>query len=375
MEKAIFTLPVWVTIFGGQLLDRSTLINMDIFLALSWIGYFYFLENRGLKLLFLIIGVWTKSLLGFYPLLLESILFYKQKHKTSFALKQITVVFIASLWYLFSYLKYGQTFISEHFIDHLVKRITTPIELHFGGRLFYAQVFLENFKWLSLIIIFSLCLIGLNLLWSLKKKGLRKFVAEFDSPYLILLSALPFFVFLTFTKAKLHWYLSSLIPLFALTTPYLFFKLSKWKLLRNLFFMGTLFYCVSLFTQETYLLKLNYTIPNKTQIGLCLAKKQKNNLPVLYYVSEEERKLQNVLEAAHLDIGSSYIYGGAPAFVYYANHPVVFYYKLAPFSQALKRQKHPIVVIHRLDYKEQANLFTDFREFCDNEDWIALINK
>lgn len=122
-------------------MEISTLLNTDIIIALSWLGYFYYFSSFCKRTFFLILGVWSKSLVGFYPLILDFFYFFAQKKyrsfkKTAFFVKELLIqIMLASLWYFYAYLNFGPYFIKTHFYDQIFKRVEKPIELHFGNNL------------------------------------------------------------------------------------------------------------------------------------------------------------------------------------------------------------------------------------------------
>ncbi|MGB9707274.1 MAG: ArnT family glycosyltransferase, partial [Microgenomates group bacterium] len=78
---AFFT--VFITSFTPLSIQRAYTVNMDVFLGIGWFGYFLFYPNLTLSTLFLSLAVFSKSLLGFYPIFLNfgyySFLFINKK--------------------------------------------------------------------------------------------------------------------------------------------------------------------------------------------------------------------------------------------------------------------------------------------------------
>jgi hypothetical protein len=105
-----------------------------------------------------------------------------------------------------------------------------------------------------------------------------------------------------------------------------------------------LFFARHIITQTFY----TYKIPDKTELALCIDQKLKSNISsIVYLVSTQERSDAQVIEAANLQIGSSFIYGSAPAFVFYSNRPVSFYY--SPEKLLSEGLGHGTLVVHEED--------------------------
>ena len=62
-------------------IDRAALLNSDMLIAIGWMGYLLYQDQYWLKLFFITLGVWSKSVLGLYPLFIDAglSLFRKQK--------------------------------------------------------------------------------------------------------------------------------------------------------------------------------------------------------------------------------------------------------------------------------------------------------
>jgi uncharacterized membrane protein len=86
--------------------------------------------------------------------------------------------------------------------------------------------------------------------------------------YLILFSPVPFFLLLALSKSKISWYFTTIIPLFALTIPYVFLRIkNKW--MQNVlgFIVITMF--VIRFIPQTYALKVTSDNRNdRIRVGL-----------------------------------------------------------------------------------------------------------
>jgi 4-amino-4-deoxy-L-arabinose transferase-like glycosyltransferase len=61
---------VIITAYLPSYMQRSQVVNVDVFLVIGWFGYALFYKQRFLGTIFLLIGVLSKSLLGFYPMMM-----------------------------------------------------------------------------------------------------------------------------------------------------------------------------------------------------------------------------------------------------------------------------------------------------------------
>lgn len=361
-------LPVFTLAASPPFIERATLLNSDIFVAASWLGYFLFWDKYWYKLIFLTIGVWSKSVLGFYPLLIElfywvwQFVFYHKKIRLNLnlILKSFLLIFISSLWYIAGLLKFGWFFVENHFLSQMLKRLYVPIELHFGNKFFYFNYLWENLKYMNLLLIIGYLLLGYNLIRNkLKIKPLD----------LILLSPLPFLILLTFMKTKITWYVVIFLPFLILLIPYLYSKLES-KILKYIlvFFVGA--YFALNFFRQTFFLKINYSEPDKLKLARCLSKT--NTKEVAFLVDEEERKVKNFLEAAHYDTTSSFLYGGSPSFVFYVQKKVDYYYDADQFTINLPQS--PLIVLSSADLKTNKKitaLIKTRKSLCQSNNWLA----
>lgn len=166
-NKIVFITPVLITASTPLFLDKATTLNTDILVSTSILGYFLYYKNNLIKTLFLLLGVWSKSVIGFFPLIIEPVLILKDfKDKKKLLAKTGLLLFqilLGSLWYFYAYAEYGDYFIKSHFFAQIYKRLILPIELHFGNKWFYFIALYQNFKLLSFFISAGLMLIAANL--------------------------------------------------------------------------------------------------------------------------------------------------------------------------------------------------------------------
>ncbi len=351
-------------------LERTTLLNSDIFIAVSWLGYFLFWDKYWAKLFFLTLGVWSKSVLGFYPLLIEifyelwQLIFHQKKLHLNLKLisKYLLMITLPSLWYIVGYFKFGQFFIANHFLSQVLKRLYVPIELHFGGKFFYFNYLWEKMGIINLLFVIGYILFGFNILKKIPKYKIKLFD-------LILFSPLPFLTLLTIMRTKITWYVIIFLPLLCLLIAYLYMKLNQKILKYGLIIFITGYFFLN-FIPQTFLLKVNYSPPEKLKLAQCLSKTKYKKIAFL--VDEEERKVKNFLEAAHYDTTSSFLYGGSPSFVYYINKKVDYFYSIDSFIN--ETNKYQLLVSSKKD-KDMSlqKLEKNSIKICDSENWISII--
>ncbi len=375
-RQAAYLLPVLIVASSSLFIEKSLLLNTDIIVALSWVGYFLFRENFFMKLFFLLLGVFSKSVFGFYPLLIEALTIQKSDLKQENIFRLITLILFSSTWYLFSYIKFGNYFIKAHFLDQIFKRVVVPIELHFGGKFYYFE-----FLWKNLGLILGLLLIGYLFLFAdilalFKKEKLAIGRAKIWWFYLILLSPLPFLIFITLVRTKLYWYLTMLIPLLALSASYLFVKAQR-SVTRGIIFILIFAYFLLNFIPQTYTLKPKIEVSDKVLLAKCLS--EKSGKTIAYLTDPQERKNQNFLEAAHYDTTASFFYGGSPSFVFYSQKKIEFFYNVDRFIKDYA--EYDIVVLSResltqdLEIQKSQDLqkkIIESKNYCQTSEWLAF---
>jgi len=355
-------LPIFILSATPIFSERATTLNSDLLVAISWLGYIIFFENNVGRIVFLTIGVWGKSVLGFYPLLYDFFLliFKKQKLNLSYIKNTFIAILIASSWYIFLFIKYGYFFIENHFLSQMFKRIYVPIELHFGSKFFYFEALWKNLGLLAVLMVISYLIIIFDLIKKIKKKY------ENIDAYLIYFFPLPFFSFLTLMKTKIEWYVIIFLPFLLLPITYFFYKIKNKILYLILIFLIS-FFSLRNFIQQTFLLKPSQENNEKVIIAHCLSKTNKNK--VFFLVDEQERKNRNFLEAAHYQTTSSFFYGGSPSFVYYVKKLVTFFYDQNEFKKNLNKN-NVAYVINKND--KQIINFDIEKIICQTKNWLSF---
>ncbi len=355
-------------------LERSVLLNTDIIIALSWLGYFYYFSSFWKRTFFLILGVWSKSLAGFYPLFLDFFHFFSQKRDHSlkkivhFIIQILTQIFFASLWYFYAYLNFDQYFIKAHFYDQIFKRVERPIELHFGKNLgikYYPLTLWQDSKILTLFLLFGVIFLLLTLI---RKKKLT-------TDKIALLFPLPFFFLLLLVKSKIYWYLVFVLPFFTLIAFYpitVFFKNRPFT--RKISFT-LIFLLFILFVKNTFFYHHKIEISEGYQIAQCLKKLPYENTAFL--VDEKERTTYQFIKENNLYTETSFLYGGQPSLVFYANKKINFFYQKNQFLK--KYSSYPIIVFKEEDRVNLGINIDAFEYFCstenqlENERWYVFV--
>jgi hypothetical protein len=323
-------LTVVISSFTSIFLQRAQVLNVDTFLFLGWMGYLVFYEHFWLSFLFLAIGVLSKSLLGFYPVILifglhfyqlftKSISFSKFIHKSRNLVIQSSILL---LWYVGMFLYFKYPFIQAHFLDSMAKRVTASIESHFGKRTFYIDLLFDELKVFAYLSISGTVLIVINFF---RKRDIKN--------TLFLLFFIPWFLFLNLTKTKINWYLYPVIPQFAFLGVYILSYIKNKKIflaLISLFITGVIIF--KNFSTNSFF-GAHYSSYDENYELAIYAKEHCKELNVL--VDKDSRTTHDTLQKMNLLIGTSEWWGNHPAIVYYSNIHVNFIYNIDEFSRTL----------------------------------------
>ena len=363
-------LPSLILVSTPIFLERSTTLNTDIIIAASYLGYFLFLNNFFLKTSFLLLGVYSKSLVGFFPLFIEPILWLQKKldFKTFVknALTLIFQIFLASLWYFYAFAKHGKYFIKAHFLDQIFKRVAAPIELHFGNKWYYFKLLWENLNWLSIILALSVFVVLIDFVKLLLKEKLTSVKDKRFVFFSILLSPLAFFALLVLGKSKIYWYLLFILPLFLLSFSYAFARLPRDY--RFLVLLPILLFSLWQFTKHTFFFRPNYEINEKIKLARCIKKSNYQSLAVL--LEKPEREIRKVVEDSNLYTETTFIYGGSPSFVFYSGKKVKFFYD--PKKFVLEYSIFPILLFQKQDELDLNFDLSAYNEICKIGKWRVM---
>ncbi len=355
LSKRHSLIAIFVAIQSVMYRDRSGLVNVDIMLTLGWLLYLYgsTSKNIWLKLIGTMTGTLSKSLLGFIPLLLEiatdALLMKVTKRKM---LEWLLLLCSGSAWHMFMIWRYGEPFVQSHFMDHLVSRVTRPIELHFGDKWYYlAKIFGETHIFAIMAILGMAFVIYRVFVNHWPTKTLPKNTRDI---FLVIGVPMAYIILLTLSKSKLHWYVTPLIPFVGMWVALGVSEFEKIHFNWSNMISTAIYFFIAIYsgfifaTSVTSIQQDWFTPTDKTIIGICVGKYSANNDVITYLIPPQERKDAHVIEAANLQIGSSFIYGSAPAFLYYADKPVSFVYKENDLTTKIKNSNILVVPVQDL---------------------------
>lgn len=351
-ESILSTLIVMAFAFTPIVLQRAQVINIDIFLALGWIGFILFYRNFWVSLLFLSLSIMSKSLLGFYPIgIMIIFILFQLLVKTIDTKKFFThikklgsYVGILSSYYLLMFLIYGKDFLIQHIYETHFRRVTSSLEFHFGHITYYIDIMAEQFvgkplinylgisaitiNWIALVF-FTITVVSCILIFLryFKKKNLS------DTELLYAFYLLPWFIFLNLTKTKIAWYSYPAIAQFSFLIMYpIQYLRSKKQLYYG--FVTILFIALMYYTgihKNAFAAQYSKVEPHHT-----LAQFAKDKCTTLFVlVDKDTRDSFATLEQMNLLITTSKWWGNKPSMVYYFEKKIQFSYSEKEFAQTI----------------------------------------
>lgn len=326
-SQPIAVLTVVITSFTSIFLQRTQVLNVDIFLYLGWLGYVVFYSNFWISLLFLTIGVLSKSLLGFYPVIIFTALYFFQLLTKQVKTKQfkrllsglIIQVCILLLWYVIMFAIFKIPFLKAHFYDSMIKRVTASIESHFGKKTYYIDLLFGQLGILALLSPISIYFIYRDFF---RKKD---YLATVLSMFFV-----PWFIFLNLTKTKIDWYIYPVIAQFAFLGLYILQLIKKQKIVIFIIFLfitGIIFKNNLL---NNVFLNTHYSSYDEYYYLGIYSKNVCQNINIL--VDGGSRQTHDTLKRMDLLIGTSEWWGNHPSIVYYSDKKVNFVYEISQFS-------------------------------------------
>lgn len=195
-QELMAFIPVLFLLATPLFLQRATTINYDMPLALGWI-LFATAAAYHWRLIALCLGVWSKSLLGFFPMVFDIFRLRKKDLTGKTLVLYIGLLLIPLVWHLGAWLFYWSTFVQQHIIDHMIRRVTHPIELHFGGKLFYLHELWNQHGILLAVLGVGYALLGYEILRDLAAKRIPRY------SLMVLTAPLIFIGFLTYSSTKI----------------------------------------------------------------------------------------------------------------------------------------------------------------------------
>ena len=370
--EGVYLIPVVGVATSSLFIDRTTILNTDIILGIAWLGYFYWHKSFAAKLFFLCLGVWSKSFTGYYPLILDVLLFVPRRDLTVQNMaRYVVLLVVASLWHIWAYLSFGDFFVQAHVKDQVLKRVVEPIELHYGSKLYYVDLLWNNIALIPLFLTFSI--------WALydKARGNIQHILSNERlryAYAVILSPVPFFALLMVMKSKIPWYLVTVLPLFYLTSGFVLFLMDR-RIQQKLILTFVGLFALVAMLPDTIFLKTPQTPRETITIANCIAANSATNSRLYRMVDLSERQVRNTLEANQLTTETSFLYGGSPSFVFYLRRPVYFSYDPSETLRALATE--PLVMLSREDLVLEPQIAAvvnqSYKEHgCSTDSWVVL---
>ncbi len=327
-------LTVVITSFTPIFLQRSQVLNVDIFLFIGWLGYLLWYENFWPGLFFLAVGVLSKSLLGFYPVLILmatlSFQLYRKKIKKNEYLRLLKHMLIQSgilsLWYIAMIAVFKYSFIKAHFLESQIKRVTSSIESHFGKRTFYID---ELAGQLGIFSLFAV--IGFLLLCA------KSYMSHDLMYFAVGAFFIPWFLFLNLTKTKISWYLYPVLAQFSFLASYVLVTIRKHVKVTLLVTLAVTFVVFRGNILNGSFFDTHYSSYDQYYQLAIYAKKHCNNLTVL--IDRSTRTADETLQNMNLLISTSEWWGNHPSIVFYSSEHVSFIYHKNTFADLLKKLK------------------------------------
>ena len=339
-ETWITTLVIVITSLSSIFLQRAQVLNVDIFLLIGWLGYVVFYRRFWLSLFFIFFAVYSKSLIGFYPMgimALYGLFEFMRKEITWEAyvrdLRNMSMqAGILLLWHLGMTVKYGSNFLYQHFYESHVKRVTASIESHFGQRTFYIDLLFQEYGRYAFLSLIG----GVLIFWQWLRKSMS------NNRVLYSVFFLPWFVFLNLTKTKIFWYGHPYLGQIAYLMVYPITLLRR----VGLFYYGIIGVILIMLFQQNFfkdtVLDDFYSSRDPHHVIAEEANTSCDELNIL--IEPEGRTASETLESMNLLISTSRWWGNHPSVVYYFHGKVSFIYTLNELDMLLSDTNDCFVV-------------------------------
>jgi len=360
-DKKLATLIAMITCFTPIFFQRSQVVNLDVFLLLGWLGYFYFFENFWLSFIFLSIAVFSKSLIGFYPTVIMFgyylYLFFRKKINSKklkpFLKKIFFQIMMLLCWYLIMLLIFGKDFWIQHIVESHFRRVSSSIEFHFGQRTFYLTLAFEQLQFFALS-----ALVGTVILF-------YQIIIKNNVSLLPYLFFVPWYLFLNLTKTKIFWYFFSSIPQLAALALYPLTLFRKKKVIYYFLLLATFGYLIFTISKSN-ILKTNFSKEESYYYLSLYAGKHCSELDIL--LNPTTRNSFATLENMGLLITTTKWWGSHPSIMYYFGKKVNLFYDKNEFINNLnKTSDQPCFVTEKddLDIWQNKNfqLLKQFEEY------------
>ncbi len=336
-----FGITTTILLLSAPFINRIASLNTDIFLIFGWLGfYYYYRKNFIVPTLFLFIGVMSKSFLGLFPIfvvVVEDALTMGRANKPDIItyvkdLKKVAIgILISMLWFVLAYIRFGNQFLQENLYDHLFARVVKPVELHYGGFWYYPKLLFSYYN--IFLVVFAFAVAYILYLVIKKRQTNLLFVPLF----------LLYGLVISFAQTKLNWYIFPIIPFLAVSLSILVMDIASrlrvadkwlWTGLIGIFIMG-------IFLNKSYIVRLQKDAPPPLTSLALYARDNCSKTTII--ANNEEQKFYDVINAANVQISSTFRYGGSPAFRFYADQPVIYRYDKTPNNDIVDHSNCVIV--------------------------------
>jgi len=314
-------LTIVITAYTPAFLQRTQVLNVDVFLLMGWLGYVLWYKRLWVGTFFLLVGVLSKSLLGFFPLAMitsyELFLFMVAKRKNkhefmSFIANTLFQLLIASLWFLWMYYRFGTDFIQYHIVDSHFKRVTASIEQHFGQRTYYIDILIAQLRFLLVPAVLSFGILVYDMIARRRKTSFFALIF------------LPWFIFLNLTKTKIEWYIYPVIPQFVFLSVYWTRYVRGWWQ-QVAVGAAILLFFFKVMTPYDALITAEYSpFEDHQRIAIDAHKAGCDDLTIL--VNKDTRTSYETLASMGLVIHTTTWWGNHPSMAYYADASTRFIY-------------------------------------------------
>lgn len=363
-SKSIFVslLTVVITSFIPAYLQRTQSLNVDVFLLIGWLGYVLWYRNLWMGAFFLLFGVLSKSLLGFYPVVMVTLFelvewkFHGKKDKNRFRVfmqNTLIQVGISSLWFFWMYYAFRDDFIQYHFVDSHLKRVTSSIEQHFGQRTFYIDLLLEQMKWGIYPAIVSLVFLGISFMMTRSEDGFFPLIF------------IPWFLFLNLTKTKIEWYLYPVIPQFVFLAVYMV-RMAKSYWIQGMITLLIFWYFFAHMVPLTSYMTSKFSQWDDHQL-IAVDAHRVGCRSLVVLVNDSTRTSYATLKSMDLVIHTTTWWGNHPSMAYYSEVNTSYKYTTKDFEEAITAgESNSCFTAERPDWNEGLNL----RQLSDNKTFV-----
>lgn len=302
-------------------------------------------------------GVLLKGLAGLFSIIIILPLYTNR-------LKDFTKIIIYTTlfslpWHIYTYVKFGSSFLTPYIGEQVIRRATVAVEYHVGNRWFYIIYLIETLG-VGVLILSSLGLVLATWISLSRSKNNTKSI-------LLLWWFCIVFSIITLFKTKLVWYsLPLLVPL-GIGIAYLFSYLIK-SISSKIFTVSILLiFIIQTFLHLTHSVEISKaegTLTNRVRSAIYLSNfTTTDRIHIL--VPKIERVFSEIMPEEQR-LSSSFRYGGMPNVLFYIRKPVTFYYSEQDFLNFWdSAPDHPYAIVPNEDLTQIPQLSVVLFESSD----------